>query len=258
MSFHIILNALIILFVLHIFLSNIQIHHIIGTPKSSTEHFGRQLGVPDKDSEFQKSKQTDYEKTIKFLQETPESTSDKEDDFKKRLLSFIHKPESSSFAEQQFEEKNAYPVKPSNSFTSNANVPNFESNVLNVQKFYNRNIEFDNLGENELQQSIEKYTNEVDKDGAITKSTPIPNLTKDSNDSQSSFGRISTENPPTWSYKSELPMNGGEMGGIVGFDSLESQYSLYQSGTMNMQSADSNNYKVLPHDDLRKPIVYEN
>jgi hypothetical protein len=123
---------------------------------------------------------------------------------------------------------------------------------------------FDNLDTKGLKQNIQNlsndsFTNEQTPSGMILKKTPIPNQSNDVNDSKSSFGRIATELPPTWEYKNELPMNGGTIGGgIVGFDALESQFSMYSPGSMQMQQANSPNFQVIPHDDLRKPIVYEN
>ena len=72
------------------------------------------------------------------------------------------------------------------------------------------------------------------------------------------YVRESKETPDNWTYKDELPMNGGAMNGIIGFDSLESQFSSYNGNKLNLQTADSNNFENIPHDDLRKPIIYEN
>ena len=55
-----------------------------------------------------------------------------------------------------------------------------------------------------------------------------------------------------------MPMNGGNMNGIVGFDTLESQYSIYNPNKLNIQQNDDTKFKNIPHDDLRKPIIYEN
>ena len=53
-------------------------------------------------------------------------------------------------------------------------------------------------------------------------------------------------------------MNGGIMNGIVGFDSLESQFAIYNPNKLNLQVDNENKFNNIPHDDLRKPIVYEN
>lgn len=277
-SYHIIINGLILLIFLHILLSNVDFHHVIGKPKEVVlEKFGKQLGMPDQ--ELENRKKMEYQKSIQFLQDENDNAASRDDDFKQKLLSFIKKGdtpkqpvESSEKAQQQFVDKNVLPVMPSNTFTSNVNVPNFESNVLNVAKFYNINssdssssIEnFDNMDAKSLKSSIRRlssddFTNEQSRQGMVLKQTPIPNLSNDVNDSKSSFGRVATELPPVWEYKNELPMNGGTIGGgIVGFDALESQFSMYSSGAMQMQPADSPNFQVIPHDDLRKPIKYEN
>ncbi len=276
-SYHIIINGLILLIFLHILLSNVDFHHVIGKPKEVVvEKFGRQLGMPDQENENRKK--MEYQKSIQFLQDGNENSASRDDDFKQKLLSFIKKGdtpkqpvESSEKAQQQFVDKNVLPVMPSNTFTSNVNVPNFESNVLNVAKFYTINSSdsssmenFDNMDAKTLKSSIGKlssddFTNEQSRQGVIMKQTPIPNLSNDVNDAKSSFGRVATELPPVWEYKNELPMNGGTIGGgIVGFDALESQFSMYSSGSMQMQPANSPNFQVIPHDDLRKPIKYEN
>lgn len=273
-SFHILLNAVIIIFILHILIQNYSGHFVIGTPKTKVEHFGKQLGVPDKDE----MNKYDYQKTLQFLEDDggdKKGKENKDDDFKKKLISFIENPvQNKNIQEKHFEDKNMYPVLPFNSYTGNENVPNFESNVLNIQKFYNVQQEdftplqnqpnYDNLDESTLVQNTQQFSENKrtetfsnQRPNTVIKNTPIPNLSNDVND-KSSYGRIATENPPTWSYKDELPMNGGNMGNIVGFDSLESQFSLYSPGVLNMQEANSPNFKVVPHDDLRKPIIYEN
>jgi hypothetical protein len=273
--YHIIINGLILLIFLHIILSNIDFHHVIGRPKEKVvENFGRQLGMPDNQAE--ERKKMEYRKSIQFLQDSDSQSKFGDEDFKQKLLSFIKKtdqpikPESPEVAQKAFVQKNVDPIIPSNTFTSNVNVPNFESNVLNVAKFYTINSpdssmeNFDNLDTKGLKQNIQNlsndsFTNEQTPSGMILKKTPIPNQSNDVNDSKSSFGRIATELPPTWEYKNELPMNGGTIGGgIVGFDALESQFSMYSPGSMQMQQANSPNFQVIPHDDLRKPIVYEN
>ena len=70
--------------------------------------------------------------------------------------------------------------------------------------------------------------------------------------------RQSTENPNHWEYNNEFAMNGGTMGGIVGFDGLESQYAGFGSLLDLKENSNEKNENNIPHDDLRKPIVYEN
>ena len=65
--YHIIINGLILLIFLHILLSNIDFHQVIGRPKEQVvvEKFGRQLGMPDNESEDRKK--MEYKKSIQFL-----------------------------------------------------------------------------------------------------------------------------------------------------------------------------------------------
>ncbi len=266
---HIIINALILIFIVHFIITNIQFNQILGTPKNNLERFNNyHKGNTDLDRQ-EESKNINISKSLAFLQDDDDKKIG-DDDFRKRISSLMKKSKNSEKNEEEimngkmksFEEKNVLPVVPSNSFTSDENVPNFESNVLNVQRFYNRNNKsddsLDNLSPDELKRASERYTNEQSFDGKILKETPIPELSNDVNDSKDKYGRISTKNPPTWQYKNELPMNGGSMGGVVGFDTLESQFGMYNGGQFNMQSANSSNFETIPHDDLRKPIIYEN
>ena len=51
------------------------------------------------------------------------------------------------------------------------------------------------------------------------------------------------------------PMNGAPMNGIVGFDGLESQYADFGS-FFKLETNTKQPIETLPHDDLRKPVVY--
>lgn len=89
--------------------------------------------------------------------------------------------------------------KPSNSNLENNSIPNFGSDNQDLSKFFNT---YDDLDEKELgkklNENINHYSNGEQKD-----------------------------DPNTWVYKNEMPMNGGNMGvgGIVGFDSLDSNFA---------------------------------
>ena len=215
MDFKIIINSLLIILILHIIILNINYSINIG--KKIKESF------EDKP-----------EDSINFL--TTNDTTNANDEFKKKLLKYIQ--QDPPIVENEFENKNLNKVQPSNSFLSNNNEPNFESNVADISKFYN--INYDSLSENQL------------------KSTSVELLQKTKECNTKPFGREPTVNPDTWGYKNELPMNGGIMNGIVGFDSLESQFAIYNPNKLNLQVDNENKFNNIPHDDLRKPIVYEN
>ena len=107
-------------------------------------------------------------------------------------------------------------VEASNTFLNNDNEPNFESNVADISKFYNVTETF-----TDSKEQTEQRKPQVNADN--------------------------------WSYKNELPMNGGGMNGIIGFDSLESQFAIF-----NPNKNSTSELNNIPHNDLRKPIVYEN
>ena len=234
MDIKIIINSFIILFILHIIILNINYSKDIG--KKNIENF--------KDSNKEKISK---EKSLDFLMGDKEES---DNDFKKKLLKYIQ--EDVPLKESEFENKNLNKIMPSNSFVNNNNTPNFESNVADISKFYK--INYDNLDETQLKETsiddLNKIGKEKDTISIDTQSKQPCNV--------KNYGRESTVTPDNWVYKDELPMNGGNMNGIIGFDSLESQFAIYNPNKLNLQTANSNNFDNIPHDDLRKPIVYEN
>jgi len=226
MDIRIIINSIIIIFILHIIILNINYSVVIGN-KPKIENF------------------TDVkENSISFLTDNNNSSSD--DEFKKKLMKYIKEDEITK--EVEFENKNLIKVEASNSYLGNDNVPNFESNVADISKFYD--INYDNLNENELKStSIDTLKKIKDTVSIDTHSQQPCNVV--------SYGRESTVNPDNWKYKNELPMNGGNMNGIIGFDNLESQFAIYNPNKLNLQSVNEDKFQNIPHDDLRKPIVYE-
>jgi hypothetical protein len=238
MDIRIIINAILLLLILHIILINIDYRIEIG--KEKKEHFSQDLHMG-------KTEQTD--------------------DFNQKLLNYIQQVEV-----QEKEKEKSSPldiqldIQPSNTYSSDNNHPNFESDVVNLSKFYDKT--FDNLNEVELKnnshmnegknpqfkKAYEKSVqqNEFQNMGGVQSDNKalVLNIPHE--------GRKSEELPLTWNYKDELPMNGGSMSGIYGFDSLESSFADYSLVQGDMQSEKHMNFKNIPYDDLRKPIVYEN
>ena len=233
MDIRIIINSIILIFILHIIILNIDFTVDIGN-KKNVENFDNS---------------ENKENSMNFLMSNTNDSSNEE--FKKKLLKYIQVDEPRK--DTVFESKNKLQVEASNSFVSSDNVPNFESNVADISKFYN--INYDNLNEDQLKStSIEKLqavnSKEPDHVSVDTQSKQPCNV--------KSYGRESTVTPDTWTYKDELPMNGGKMNGIIGFDGLESQFAIFNPNKLNLQTANDPNFKNVAHDDLRKPIVYEN
>jgi hypothetical protein len=230
MDIRIIINSLIIIFILHIIIININYHTVIGEKKEiQYEKFSN--SIPESQESHLENN------SLAFL------SNDGNDEFKKKLLKYMQQEEviAKSVPLNEFENKNIHKVEASNTYLSKENEPNFESNVADISKFYKFN--YDNLDEDQLKStSIESLSKVVDTNCAISNHN----------------GRESVVTPDTWDYKNELPMNGGKINGIVGFDSLESQFAIYNPNKLNLQVTTEDKFNNIPHDDLRKPIVYEN
>jgi len=233
MDIRIIINAFIIIFILHIIILNINYSVTIGNIKmKDVENF----------------ESPDTKNSMDFL--TNNNNTNENDEFKKKLLKYIQQDEP--IKKTEFEKKNVFEVGASNTYVNNNNTPNFESNVADISKFFK--VNYDNLDENELKATSIEDINKLNKE---KKNISIDQQSKEPCNVKS-YGRESTVTPDNWVYKDELPMNGGQMNGIIGFDSLESQFAIYNPNKLNLQSANDNNFENIPHNDLRKPIVYEN
>ena len=187
MKLRIIINSLLIIFVLHLLLENIHVNYQIGDPNY----------------ESYQNKQFKSSDTLEFLtgSKSVEYNSDKTD-MKKELFDYVKKVS----------------VKPSNQNDSDYNIPNFDSNVKNVSKYYDS---LETLPQAEYK-SINKVTGRQ----------------KVSDESVSSV---------SWKYNNELPMNGGDMNGIFGYDSLNSNFAMIGSNDSNCVS----NSCTVSADDLR-------
>lgn len=247
MDIRVIINSLLIIFVIHIILININNSYNIGTKKNK-EHFDTQNSGNDSDNNSK-------ENSMNFL--TSNSNSDaSNEEFKKKLLKYMQQDEP--VKETTFEKKNLNSVEAGNYYLSNNNEPNFESNVADIKQFYT--INYDNLDESQLKStSIEtlKSINNINNTEKINNVVTVDTQTKQPCNVKE-YGRESTLTPDYWSYKDELPMNGGKMNGIYGFDNLESQFAVYNPNKLNLQSVSDDKFSNIPHDDLRKPIIYEN
>jgi hypothetical protein len=221
MNVKIIINSLILLFILHILIINSNIHYTFGNKKIKKEYFS------NIDTNIDKNIDTNIDKNIDMNIDTNIDTNDT-NEFKKKLLKYLQQDEI--MKDKKFIEKNSSEIMPSNVFMENENTSNFETNISDISKFYTINTDInnlDNLNENKLK---ETFTNE-----------------------QNNKQRNPEIQPDYWNYKNELPMNGGSMSGIVGFDTLESQYASYNPNAPIQNSEKTN----VAHDDLRKPIIYE-
>jgi hypothetical protein len=226
-----IINICLILFVLHIIIINLNFNVKIG----NVENF--------KNNDDKNKKSNDKKSNVDFLM----SDKDSSEDFKKKLLKYIQLDENEEKTEKnEFEKKNVSDILASNTYVGNDNVPNFESNVADISKFYN--MSFDNMNEDDLRNATPISSKKLE---------PVKLKDNDAKDANcvTKTGRKSIDLPNSWEYKNELPMNGGNMNGIFGFDNLDSQFASFND-TLNLQESTDNNFNNIPHNDLRKPIVY--
>ena len=124
-------------------------------------------------------------------------------------------------------------ITPANYYSTDANTPNFTSNVMDLRQFYSYD------GINRLPMS--DYQPPTDQ--IIKKVMRYPSYNQGNN------GKMFKND--IWEYKNELPMNGGMMDdGVFGYDDNISGYAIYDNngdGTIGIKVEERVNMK----DDLR-------
>ena len=108
-------------------------------------------------------------------------------------------------------------INPANFYTQDFNTPNFTSNVTDLRKFYS----YDNPPGG----TIEKVPKDDSKDSIIedVKTDPAWLIPKQ---------KIGNHLEPTsnyWNYKNEMPMNGGDFGGLSGYEGMGETYSVFNA-----------------------------
>jgi len=106
-------------------------------------------------------------------------------------------------------------INPANFYTQDFNTPNFTSNVMDLRKFYS----YDNPpGEtiNKVPDNDDTFVKDVKSDPAwlIPKQKIANHLEPISN---------------YWNYKNEMPMNGGDFGGLSGYEGMGGTYSVFNA-----------------------------
>ena len=230
MNFRIIINTILVIFIIHIILLNVTYSINLG----DKEHFG----ILDQEI---------------YLNDNPK---DKDEEIKKKLKEYISKI-NDNIPDVPSEKGIDIPL-PGNAYLSSDNEPNFESNVADIKQFYNR---FDNLNETDLNSTLKKYSgNDINMNlqkPLLNTNLDVNNTLNNNQDKQDI--RETTNYPPYWEYNNELPMNGGNMNGIVGYDDGNSLYADYSLTTslINLTTKSGETPKEnVPRNDLRLPAVY--
>lgn len=102
-------------------------------------------------------------------------------------------------------------INPYNFYTQEYNTPNFTSNVMDLRKFYS----YDNPPNDSLPKeddSKDSIIQDVKSDPEWLAPNSLNYLEHKSN---------------YWNYKNEIPMNGGDFGGIKGYETMGDDYSVF-------------------------------
>ena len=123
-------------------------------------------------------------------------------------------------------------INPANFYTQDFNTPNFTSNVMDLRKFYS----YDNPPGG----TINKVPDNDDSFIQDVKSDPAWLIPKQ---------KIGNHLEPTsnyWNYKNEMPMNGGDFGGLSGYEGMGGTYSVFNANEPPQDTPD-----IHHSDDLR-------
>ena len=234
MEVKVLINSLLIILIIYIILDNIPYRYRFGIER-------RIVNQPNIREKYEVNENFDnsLNQSLDFLQNDNQTS-------KKELYDYLLNDDLPS--------KDESPVKPGNYWLTNDNIPNYESNTMDIKQNYDVKSTFEGLPENNLMES--KYDNNIEEK-KIMEQTIIDKQTQQSsfldthtNDNQSTF------KPDTWQYKNELPMNGGMFNGISGFDNSNSSFAVYDTNNLDLEKCDNYN-KCKPKDDLRNGMSIE-
>lgn len=224
MNYKALINAFLIILLLHLLIKNIQFKKIFNWTK---EQF------------------TDYKESINFLLDTPQTFS--QSSSITSIPTSIPTSTPSCYNELMDYVKecdNSEQIKAGNYYVEDENSPNFISNVMNVHKFYDRNSNsYDGLDISKLSEKEYTSPDKVKEQECF----PPRNL-------HDNYDLVDTKpKPDNWNYKNELPMNGGSVvGNVVGYDTLNEGFSTF-SENVNMISSECNSDMYFDEDCKTKP-----
>ena len=245
MNFKIIINILLVIFVVHLFLRNFTWIQRFTNQNVDNNDYADAYTDDNSDSD----ESVGEDRSLQFLMSSdpaPVSRVNEIENFSVKnsvnhLTDYVNKCKPVD-------------VKPGNWYATDDNDPNFTSNVLNVNKFYdiNRIGEFDGLNSDGLNQGLtpQNFVEPPIQKDLLKKVSEQTCFNQKVGDMRDNTGLDS------WNYKNEMPMNGGQfLQGLAGFDNLESAYASYTGpGTETCDPSKpfncSDNFAQKP-DDLR-------
>jgi hypothetical protein len=110
-------------------------------------------------------------------------------------------------------------VNPSNFYTQNFNTPNFTTDVMDLRKYYDYDLP---ASKSSAETKEDKYGN---RDGEMFRRTEADTFPwKQGPDKNENVNVMESD---YWSYKEELPMNGGSFDGMVGYQNMGSSFAFF-------------------------------
>ena len=218
MDIKVLVNALLIIILLHLLIKNFNFNKTLTIFQKNNEYFN--LNYSD-------NLDTDEQNSLNFLLNT--NDNDNDNSFNE-LKDYVQKCDESK-------------VKAGNFYVEDQNTVNFTSNVLNTNKFYNKEYE-------KLPGSY---------DGLNVSQLSNIDLNKVNNQSCFANKGVTNTKNDSWNYKNEMIMNGGNLlGNIVGFDTLDGAYASYDNFSNNDGKKYSTQNCNVKSDDIRMGLGYPN
>lgn len=148
-----------------------------------------------------------------------DNTVEKKVRFEEKVDKIIipNREETKEEFQNQNSEKVYENINPANFYTQDFNTPNFTSNVTDLRKFYS----YDNPPGG----TIDKIPKGNSKDDIIedVKTDPAWLIPKQK------IGNHLEPSSNYWNYKNEMPMNGGDFGGLSGYEGMGDTYSIFNA-----------------------------
>jgi hypothetical protein len=154
-----------------------------------------------------------------LLNNNYENTGEKKVRFEEKVDKIIipNREEIKEEFQNQNSEKVYENINPANFYTQDYNTPNFTSNVTDLRKFYS----YDNPPGG----TIDTVPKDNSKDNIIedVKTDPAWLIPKQK------IGNHLEPSSNYWNYKNEMPMNGGDFGGLSGYEGMGDTYSIFNA-----------------------------
>ena len=195
MNWRFIVNTIIIVLILHFILENLDFKIEIGSQELFTSKKHDKLSAED---------------SMKFLTENTVEGFDPTSD----LLDYI--------------ENKTTDIRGDNFYKTDYNTPQFNSNLTDVQSFYNMNYDVNDCTHSGFD-GINLH-NMLNQQKKASKIEGFKN-----NQQGNNYQNVNPDyQPEEWRYKNDLPMNGGNQEGVVGYTKIEDDYAPVGCATDNL------------------------